>query len=144
MTDHCIFCGIVNRSSPASVVFEDEKTLAFVDLRQANPGHILVIPKTHINDVRDLDKDTGSALMQVLSQVTRAVGRAFPNNGISVWHSIGAAAFQEVPHLHIHVHPRLDNDNILRVYEVLPENIDLATRERYADMVRQELHRLQA
>lgn len=143
MTDHCIFCGIVNRSSPASVVFEDEKTLAFVDLRQANPGHILVIPKTHINDVRDLDKDTGSALMQAVSQVTRAVGRAFPNNGISIWHSIGAAAFQEVPHLHIHVHPRLDNDNILRVYEVLPGNVDFATRERYADMVRQELHRLQ-
>ena len=143
MTHHCIFCSIVNRSTPASVVFEDEKTLAFVDLRQANPGHVLVVPKTHINDVRGLDKDTGSALMHAVSQVTRAVGRAFPNNGISIWHSIGAAAFQEVPHLHIHVHPRLDNDNILRVYEVLPENVDFATRERYADMVRQELHRLQ-
>ena len=143
MADHCIFCSIVNRTAPASIVFEDEKTLAFVDLRQANPGHVLVIPKIHINDVRDLDQETGSALMQSVSQVTRAVGQAFPNNGISPWHSIGEAAFQEVPHMHIHIHPRLDNDNVLRVYEELPENVDSETRERYAAMVRQELHGLQ-
>ena len=84
MADHCIFCEIINRSAPASIVFEDERTLAFVDLRQANPGHVLVIPKVHINDVRELDKETGSALMQSVSQITRAVGHAFPNNGISL------------------------------------------------------------
>ena len=140
----CIFCEIVNRKSPASVVLDDERTLAFIDLRQANPGHVLVVPKMHINDVRDLDADTGSALMQSVSRVTRAVGQAFPNNGISLWHSIGEAAFQEVPHLHIHVHPRLDNDGILRVYESLPENVDFPTRERYAELVRHQLHRLQA
>lgn len=142
MTDHCIFCDIINRSAQAGIVFEDETTLAFIDLRQANPGHVLVIPKAHINDVRDLDKETGSALMQSVSQITRAVGQAFPNNGISLWHSIGEAAFQEVPHLHIHIHPRLDDDNLFRVYQSLPENVDFATRERYAEMVRWELHRL--
>ncbi|MBW8367502.1 MAG: HIT domain-containing protein [Arenimonas sp.] len=140
----CIFCEIVNRTSPASVVLDDERTLAFIDLRQANPGHVLVVPKMHINDVRDLDADTGSALMQSVSRVTRAVAQAFPNNGISLWHSIGEAAFQEVPHLHIHVHPRLDNDGILRVYDSLPENVDFPTRERYAELVRHQLHRSQA
>ena len=142
MTDHCIFCDIVNRSAQASIVFEDEKTLAFIDLRQANPGHVLVIPKVHINDVRDIDQETGLALMHSVSRITRAVGHAFPNNGISLWHSIGEAAFQEVPHLHIHIHPRLDNDNMLRVYESFPENVDVATREKYANMVRRELNRL--
>jgi histidine triad (HIT) family protein len=125
-------------------VLDDERTLAFIDLRQANPGHVLVVPKMHINDVRDLDADTGSALMQSVSRVTRAVGQAFPNNGISLWHSIGEAAFQEVPHLHIHVHPRLDNDGILRVYDSVPEDVDFTTRERYAALVRHQLHRLQA
>ena len=144
MANHCVFCDIVNRSAQASLVLEDERTLAFIDLRQANPGHVLVIPKVHLNDVRDLDMETGAALMQSVSKVTRAVSQAFPNNGISLWHSIGEAAFQEVPHLHIHVHPRLDNDNILRVYQTLPANVDFATRERYADMVRRELHQLQA
>ena len=140
--NRCIFCEIVDRTSPASVVLDDERTLAFMDLRQANPGHVLVVPKMHINDVRDLDADTGSALMQSVSRVTRAVAQAFPNNGISLWHSIGEAAFQEVPHLHIHVHPRLDNDGILRVYESLPENVDVPTRETYAESVRHQLHRL--
>lgn len=141
MDSPCIFCGIVNRSESASIVFEDEKTLAFIDLRQVNAGHVLVIPKKHIHDVREIDVDTGSALMQAVSKITQAVSRAFPNNGISLWHSIGEAAFQEVPHMHIHVHPRLDNDNVLRVYEQLPENVDFATREKYADMVREELLR---
>ena len=144
MNNRCIFCEIVDRTSPASVVLDDERTLAFIDLRQANPGHVLVVPKMHINDVRDLDADTGSALMQSVSRVTRAVAQAFPNNGISLWHSIGEAAFQEVPHLHIHVHPRLNNDGILRVYDSLPENVDFPTRERYAELVRHQLHRLQA
>lgn len=76
MIDDCIFCQIIERTAQASIVLEDEKTLAFIDLRQVNPGHVLVIPKVHINSV---------AL-------------------------IGEAAFQKVPHLHIHVHPRLDND----------------------------------
>jgi histidine triad (HIT) family protein len=143
MASRCIFCDIVGRLAPASIVFEDEATLAFIDLRQANPGHVLVIPKTHINDVRDLDRETGSALMHSVSIVTRAVGRAFPNNGMSLWHSIGDAAFQEVPHLHIHVHPRLDNDNILQVYQSVPENVDSETRDRYAGILRLELSRLQ-
>lgn len=135
----CVFCDIVAGTAPASLVHEDELTLAFVDLRQANPGHVLVIPKAHVSDVRYLDPATGAALMQSVSRVTRAVGRAFPNNGLSLWHSIGEAAFQEVPHLHIHVHPRLDGDNLLRVYETLPANADAATLDCYAARVREAL-----
>lgn len=139
MDHHCIFCDIVAGTAQASIFFEDAHTLAFVDLRQANPGHVLVIPKAHLNDVRDLDDKTGAALMKTVSRITRAVGKAFPNNGISLWHSIGEAAFQEVPHLHIHVHPRLDNDTVLRVYEQLPENVDAATRDEYAERMRRAL-----
>ena len=83
MADHCIFCEIINRSAPASIVFEDERTLAFVDLRQANPGHVLVIPKVHINDVRELDKETGSALMQSVSQITRVDRPEFHRHSVA-------------------------------------------------------------
>jgi histidine triad (HIT) family protein len=143
-SDRCIFCRIVDGSAQAAIVYDDERTLAFVDLRQANPGHVLVIPKMHINDVRELDSDTGSALMQSVARVTSAVGRAFPNNGISLWHSIGEAAFQEVPHLHIHIHPRLDGDRLLQVYPGEPVDVDFGTRARYAAMLRHELPGLQA
>src|SRR5439155_17645450 len=112
----CAFCEIARGTLPASIVYRDELTTAFVDLRQFHPGHVLIIPRKHFNDVRDLDEPTAAALMSIVTRVTRAVGKAFPNEGISLWHSIGEAAFQEVPHLHIHVHPRMRGDNFLRVY----------------------------
>jgi histidine triad (HIT) family protein len=116
MADDCVFCAIAQGRAPASIVCENELALAAIDLRQFHPGHTLVIPRQHFQDVRELDDTTGAALMAMVSRVTRAVGRAFPNQGLSLWHSIGEAAFQEVPHLHIHIHPRLTGDNVLYVY----------------------------
>jgi histidine triad (HIT) family protein len=139
MKDHCIFCEVASGSAPASIVHEDELTMAFVDLRQFNAGHVLVIPRQHLHDVRDLDPATGAALMNTVSRLTRAVERAFPNDGLSIWHSIGPSAFQEVPHLHIHIHPRLPDDNLLRIYPAEPQNADNATRDRYAEMIREHL-----
>ena len=110
--------------------------MAFVDLRQYHPGHILIIPRAHLHDVRELDPATGAALMATVSRVTRAVGRAFPNEGLSLWHSIGPAAFQEVPHLHIHVHPRFVDDGFLRVYPGDLPTSDQPTRDHYAAAVR--------
>lgn len=135
----CVFCEIVARRAPAAIVLDDQHTLAFADLRQANPGHLLVIPKAHIPDVRDLDAEVGAALMQSVTRVTRAVSATFPNDGISLWHSIGPAAFQEVPHLHIHVHPRLPDDGLLRVYPTHPENTDAATLLDYAERLKAAL-----
>jgi histidine triad (HIT) family protein len=135
----CVFCDIVEGSSPASVVFEDELTLAFVDLRQFHPGHTLVISRRHFGDVRELDEASGAALMSTLSRVTRAVAAAFPNQGLSLWHSIGEAAFQEVPHLHFHIHPRFKEDGVLRVYPRAPATPDKQTRDDYAALLRQHL-----
>lgn len=144
MSDHCIFCGIVRGTEPASLVCEDELTIAVVDLRQFHPGHTLVIPKQHFQDVRELDDVTGAAIMATVVRITRAVTAAFPNEGLSLWHSIGAGADQEVPHLHIHVHPRLVGDHLLRVYPSAPALPDRATRDRYAAILRAHLsHRIE-
>ena len=139
MSDGCIFCQIVDGTVPASIVYGDEATLAFVDLRQFHPGHILVIPRVHLRDVRELDPATGAALMATVARITRAVGRAFPNEGLSLWHSIGPAALQEVLHLHIHIHPRLADDGFLRVYPGEAPTSDQQTRDRLAAMVRAQL-----
>ncbi|MDD5708597.1 MAG: HIT domain-containing protein, partial [Kiritimatiellae bacterium] len=77
------------------------------------------------------------ALMTTLSRITCAVDRAFPNEGLSLWHSIGPAAFQEVPHLHFHVHPRHTGDGFLRVYPGDPATSDRATRDSYAARIRE-------
>ena len=127
------------RTAPASLVYQDAATLAFVDLRQFHPGHVLVIPRTHLHDVRELDPAAGAALMATVARMTRAVSEAFPNEGLSLWHSIGPAACQEVPHLHFHIHPRFHDDQFLRVYPGEPPTSDPQTREHYAEMVRARL-----
>jgi histidine triad (HIT) family protein len=139
MADGCVFCAIAQGRAQASIVCENDLAFAAIDLRQFHPGHTLVIPRQHLRDVRELDDATGAALMAMVSRVTRAVGRAFPNEGLSLWHSIGAAAFQEVPHLHIHVHPRLLGDDVLRVYPQLPSNTQRSTLDSYAAILRSHL-----
>ena len=137
----CVFCDIVEGRSAASIFFEDKFTLAFVDLRQFHAGHMLVIPRQHFADVRELDEASGAALMSTLVRVTRAVAAALPNEGLSLWHSIGEAAFQEVPHLHFHIHPRFKQDGVLRIYPEAPATPDKRTRDEYAAIVRQQLER---
>lgn len=139
MSRECAFCAIARGEAPAEVVHEDERVLAFMDLRQFHPGHVLVVPRAHLRDVRELDGPTGAALMAAVARITRAVGTAFPGEGISVWHSIGEAAHQEVPHLHLHIHPRVRGDGMLRVYPRPPEVPDAATRARYAQEVRRAM-----
>ena len=135
----CVFCEIAAGRAPASIVYEDDLTMAFVDLRQFHPGHTLVIPREHVPDVRHVSAEAGAALMKTLAQVTRAVSAAFPNEGLSLWHSIGEAAFQEVPHLHIHIHPRFKGDHVLEVYPRSPATADHQTRKSYARLIRDQL-----
>jgi histidine triad (HIT) family protein len=135
----CVFCEIIAGRVPASVIFEDALCLALVDLRQFHPGHVLVIPRRHLPDVRELDASTGAALMVAIAAVTRAVSTVFPNQGLSLWHSIGEAAFQEVPHLHFHVHPRRHQDQLLRIYPEPPPTPDRAVLDGHAQRLRAAL-----
>jgi len=142
MSYGCVFCEIANHREPASIVFQDDLTMAFIDLRQFHSGHTLVIPRQHFHDVGELDHSTGAAIMATVSLITRAVGTAFPNQGISLWSSIGEAAFQEVPHLHIHVHPRMTNDAFLRIYPQAPAMPAKHVRDGYAASLRQHIQHL--
>jgi histidine triad (HIT) family protein len=135
----CVFCEIARGAEPASIVWEDELTLAVVDLRQFHAGHTLVMPRRHMNDVRELDFGTGAALMATVSRIASAVAATFPNQGLSVWHSIGEAADQEVPHLHIHVHPRLVGDSLLKIYPSKVACPDRTTLDDYAGMLRRQI-----
>ena len=113
MTEDCIFCRVVAGEAEASVAYEDEATIAFMDIGQFHPGHTLLVSKRHIVDLYALDEATGAAVMAALVRVARAVGHAFQPHGINVWQSNGAP-WQEVFHLHFHVLPRWRNDGILR------------------------------
>ena len=113
MTDDCIFCEIVAGRAEASVAYEDDATLAFMDLRQFHPGHTLVMPKRHIVDLFELDAEAGRSIMAALPLVARAVRDAFRPHGLNIWQSNGAP-WQEVFHLHFHLLPRWRDDQLLR------------------------------
>lgn len=139
MNQDCVFCEIARGESQASIVYEDDRVLAFLNLNQFHPGYTLVIPREHLADVRELDTATAAAPMAALSRITRAVGEAFPSEGICVWHAIGPAAFQDMPHLHFHILPRKADDGLLRVYPSRPARPDRDTLDRYAASIRERM-----
>jgi histidine triad (HIT) family protein len=141
MIAECVFCEIMVGRTPGDIVHQDDLTAAFIDPRQYNPGHVLVVPRRHVNDIRQLDPMSGAALMSTLIKIARAVDEAFPNEGMSLWHSVGPAAFQEVPHMHMHVHPRLFGDGLLRVYPDVPVDADPGVRAGCAERLRKVLGR---
>lgn len=132
----CVFCKIAAGLQPASLVFEDEKTLAFLDVRQFHPGHTLVVPRQHVPDIRVVDVETAQALMATVVRVARAVAAVFPGDGMSVWHSAGEGANQEVPHLHVHVHPRRIGDDLLRIYPDSPASPDRVLLNEWAERLK--------
>lgn len=138
-TGECTFCQIIAGRAPASLVREDALTVAFIDTRQFHAGHVLVVPRAHLADVRELDDGTGAAVMAALAEVTRAVAAAFPSAGMSVWHSIGEAGGQEVPHLHFHVHPRRASDRMLDIYPSPPGTPDRAVLDEMAALIRLQM-----
>jgi len=106
------------------VVYQDSDTVAFIDLRQPGwprGGHLLVVPKSHVEFLFDLPDELAAHLMQTAVRVANAVRMVTEPGGISVWSSNGAAADQEVPHVHMHVVARHYGDRLLKVYGESPE-----------------------
>jgi len=108
----CVFCRIMAKQIPASVVHEDEHTLAFMDLGQVNPGHVLVAVKAHAENVYALDDVQAAAVFRSVAKVARAVRDAFSPQGLSIYQANGTPAGQTVFHFHIHLVPRYENDGM--------------------------------
>ena len=132
----CIFCGIVLRAVTASIIYDDELTMAFMDMRQPNRGHVLVVPKTHVRDILALDDATGAAIMSTVARVARAVQAALAPDGMNIFQSNGEAAGQEVFHLHMHVLPRRAGDGLLRMDDASPEMPPRAELDELAAVLR--------
>jgi histidine triad (HIT) family protein len=114
MSDACIFCKIVAGKIPATVVYRDADTLAFMDIGPLEKGHVLVIPRAHHNPLMDTPPDVLAKVMATVRLVARAQRDGLKADGINVTQANGAAAGQVVPHLHMHVIPRFGSDPRLR------------------------------
>ena len=129
--DGCIFCRIIAGELESSRVREDEWTLAVMDLRQTNPGHVIVLPKRHVVHLDELQPELSGPLMRATVAVAGAVRRALQPDGINIWQSNGEAAGQEVPHVHVHVFPRRSGDGPFQIY---PERASDAPRSELDDL----------
>jgi histidine triad (HIT) family protein len=103
--DRCVFCKIVSRKSPSSIVYEDDKHIAFLDIFPFSRGHTLVCPKAHGETIWDMREDEIAGLFQVASKVSRAVVVAVGADGFRFVQNNGEAANQAVAHVHVHVIP---------------------------------------
>jgi histidine triad (HIT) family protein len=106
MSEGCIFCKIVRKEVPASIVYEDGEVIAFLDIRPVSEGHVLVIPKAHFETIFDTPEELLAQIYKITKKVAEAVKKGVKADGISIIQQNGRAADQDVFHLHVHVIPR--------------------------------------
>lgn len=128
--EKCIFCEIIAGNAPASIVYEDNACLAFMDIQPVTPGHVLVVPRSHYVGLADLPPEIGGHLFQVGQIIADGIKRSkIPCEGVNFFLADGKVAFQTVFHAHLHVIPRTVDDGFRLVfpsdYHQLPERSDL-------------------
>lgn len=107
----CVFCGILSGKLPSSMVYQDDRCTALMDIQPVNPGHLLIIPNRHATFLADMDEETGTHLFRIAKRVAAALrGSGVQCEGINLILADGEAAGQEVFHVHLHVIPRYQGD----------------------------------
>lgn len=133
--EDCPFCEIVQRDDPdAREVYRDEHVVAFFPLEPAILGHTLVVPRKHVPDIWGLDEDTAAHLGRAVVRLSQAVRTAVEPQGLNIIQSNGEVATQTVFHLHVHIVPRWEGDEIGRIW---PPETDYSESEK--DYVWEEL-----
>src|SRR6476469_3960156 len=112
MADDCIFCKIAAGELPAATVYEDERTVAFMDIAPWTRGHTLVIPKAHAADLGEIGEDDLAAVAATAKRIALRQKERLGAEGVNLLNAFGAAAWQTVFHFHMHVIPRYGGDGM--------------------------------
>jgi histidine triad (HIT) family protein len=116
----CIFCKIVAGDLPATIVDEDERTIAFMDIAPATRGHALVIPRAHASDLLSVDSEDLGAVVLAAQRLAGRMRERLGAPGINLINSCGAIAWQTVFHFHVHVIPRYEHDPLVLPWTPAP------------------------
>jgi histidine triad (HIT) family protein len=133
----CVFCKIVRKQAPASIIYEDADVIAFLDIRPLNLGHTLVIPKAHYVDIFDIPNKLLSKAHMVGKQVSPAIKKATSANGISIIQQNGKAAGQDIFHFHVHVVPRFEGQRLPRFSDL--KEVERTKLDAMAEKIKQQL-----
>ena len=138
MSESCIFCRIIRGEIPSYKIYEDERTLAFLDISPSAPGHTLIVPKAHVARVEDLSEEDAEALFNTLHGLVSGIQDALGVPSSTIGINNGPESGQEVPHVHIHVIPRTGGDRG-RIIQGLVQSLDRPSAEemlRIAERIR--------
>ena len=105
----CVFCKLISENKMMKV-YEDEWTVAFMDIAKDVDGHILAIPKKHVKNILDCDEETLYKLMAIVKKVSNHLVNNCGYDGVNLLNASGKSAGQSVSHFHIHIIPRKNND----------------------------------
>ena len=122
MSADCVFCKIRDGQIPSMKVYEDERTLAFMDINPLNAGHCLIVTRSHAPTIWDADEEDLRAAITSAKKVALALREAVKPDGLNMLQANGAAAFQSVPHFHLHLIPRWNNDGKGFDWSLVPGN----------------------
>jgi histidine triad (HIT) family protein len=121
----CIFCKIVSGEIPAVKVLDEELVVAFMDINPSSRGHMLVVPRNHAENIFEIPESDLVALIKAVKRCAKAVKEALNAEGITILQLNGKASDQIVPHLHIHVIPRWENDGLsVSTWEMKPGDME--------------------
>jgi histidine triad (HIT) family protein len=123
--EDCLFCKISEGKIPSHKLYEDERTFAFLDIGPVSPGHTLVIPKTHAEDLSTIRKEDLAAVMETVRTLAPKIERAVSADGFNIHINNRSAAGQIIFHSHVHIIPRFANDDLSMWKH--KEGIDLTT-----------------
>jgi histidine triad (HIT) family protein len=111
--DDCIFCKIINKGIPSDIIYEDDKVVAFMDIRPVSRGHALVVPKKHAADIVDSEDEVISDTIIQAKKIATAIQHTLKADGFTISTNRGEAAGQTVFHLHFHIIPRYRKDGLM-------------------------------
>jgi histidine triad (HIT) family protein len=136
----CLFCDIIAGRAPASIAYEDDATVAFMDLFPVHRGHVLIVPRVHVRDLLECPAQVAGRLFELSGRLARAVVAATAADGFNVWTANGTAAGQEVFHLHLHLLPRFRDDAFgLRFPKHYPREEPRDALDRVAALIRSKV-----
>lgn len=115
----CLFCRIAGKEIGANVIYEDENSMAFLDIHPRAPGHAMVIPKAHRETILDMPEEELGPLFTAVKKTASALSRTLKPDGFTIGINQGKASGQEVDHLHIHIIPRYLNDKGSSIHSVV-------------------------
>jgi histidine triad (HIT) family protein len=128
----CLFCKIATGEIPSTRIYEDERTIAFMDINPATRGHLLVIPREHSTDLLEIDGEDLVACAATAQAMARRVKERLDADGVNLLNSCGSPAWQTVFHFHVHVIPRYQGDPLRLPWTPAPgdrDEIAAAARE---------------